>query len=168
MVIQVLETVTKEEERKREGLGSVQPSFSSVWHTGLSGGAPGSVRCARLVRGELATLGIRRRCTTIIHRTTVVHRTIRWASGRQRQWSVAKSVDDAWQLQRSVGAPDCLVRQRARSCNSRLCPIWKGITHQTCYSSCPVAHRTVRCATRQKARIALHVDLCNTHFVIRV
>jgi hypothetical protein len=77
MVIQVLETVTKEEERKREGLGSVQPSFSSVWHTGLSGGAPGSVRCARLVRGELATLGIRRRCTTIIHRTTVVHRTIR-------------------------------------------------------------------------------------------
>jgi hypothetical protein len=40
MVIQVLETVTKEEERKREGLGSVQPNFSSVWHTGLSG-APG-------------------------------------------------------------------------------------------------------------------------------
>jgi hypothetical protein len=40
MVIQVLEKVTKEEERKREGLGSMQPSFSSVWHTGLSG-APG-------------------------------------------------------------------------------------------------------------------------------
>jgi hypothetical protein len=36
MVIQVLETMTKEEKRKREGLGSVQPSFSSVWHTGLS------------------------------------------------------------------------------------------------------------------------------------
>jgi hypothetical protein len=52
MVIQVLETVTKEEERKREGLGSVQPSFSLVWHTD-------SVRCARLVRGELAALGIR-------------------------------------------------------------------------------------------------------------
>jgi hypothetical protein len=69
MVIQVLETVTKEEERKREGLGSVQPSFSSVWHTGLSGGAPDSVRCARLVRGELAALGIRRRRMTIIRRT---------------------------------------------------------------------------------------------------
>ena len=40
MVIQVLETVTKEEERKRERLGFVQPNFSSVWHTGLSG-APG-------------------------------------------------------------------------------------------------------------------------------
>jgi hypothetical protein len=37
MVIQVLETVTKEEERKREKLGSVQPIFCSVWHTRLSG-----------------------------------------------------------------------------------------------------------------------------------
>jgi hypothetical protein len=45
MVIQVLETVTKEEERKKE-----KPIFSSVWHTGLAGGAPDSVRCARLVR----------------------------------------------------------------------------------------------------------------------
>ena len=50
MVIQVLETVTKEEERKREKLGSMQPILSSAWHTGLSGGAPDSVRCARLVR----------------------------------------------------------------------------------------------------------------------
>jgi hypothetical protein len=41
MVIQVLETVTKEEGRKREKLGSVQPILCSVWHTGLSGGAPG-------------------------------------------------------------------------------------------------------------------------------
>jgi hypothetical protein len=49
MVIQVLETVTKEEERKREKLSSMQPILSSVWHTGLSGGAPDSVRCARLV-----------------------------------------------------------------------------------------------------------------------
>jgi hypothetical protein len=40
MVIQVLETVTKEEERKREKLGSMQPILSSVGHTRLSG-APG-------------------------------------------------------------------------------------------------------------------------------
>jgi hypothetical protein len=53
MVIQVIETVTKEEGRKREKLGSVQPILCSVWHTGLSGGAPDSVRCARLVRDEL-------------------------------------------------------------------------------------------------------------------
>jgi hypothetical protein len=72
MVSQVLETVTKEEERKREGLGSVQPNFSSVWHTRLSSGAPDSVRCARLVRGELAALGIRQ------PRTAKIHRTVRW------------------------------------------------------------------------------------------
>jgi hypothetical protein len=40
MVIQVLEIVTKEREKKWKGLGSVQPNFSSVWHTRLSG-APG-------------------------------------------------------------------------------------------------------------------------------
>jgi hypothetical protein len=38
--VQVLETVTKEGENKWKGLGSVQPNFSSVSHTGLSG-APG-------------------------------------------------------------------------------------------------------------------------------
>jgi hypothetical protein len=53
----VLEIVTKEREKKWKGLGSVQPNFSSVWHTGLSGGALDSVRCARLVSGEKAALG---------------------------------------------------------------------------------------------------------------
>jgi hypothetical protein len=28
-----------------------------AWHTGLSGGAPDSVQCARLVNGEEAALG---------------------------------------------------------------------------------------------------------------
>jgi hypothetical protein len=46
-----------------------------AWHTGLSGGAPDSVRCARLVNGEVAGLGNRRSCTTIIHRT------VRWCTG---------------------------------------------------------------------------------------
>jgi hypothetical protein len=34
------------------------------------------------------------------------------------------------------------VRQRARSCNSRLCPIWKEIVHRTGYCSCLVHHST--------------------------
>jgi hypothetical protein len=66
MVIQVLETVTKEEGRKREKLGSVQPIFCSVWHTRLSGGASDSVRCTRLIRGELTALGFQRRRTTML------------------------------------------------------------------------------------------------------
>jgi hypothetical protein len=49
-------------------------NFSSAWHTRLSGGAPDSVWCARLVWGELAALGTRRRCTAIIHRT------VRWCT----------------------------------------------------------------------------------------
>jgi hypothetical protein len=107
MVIQVLETVTKEEERKREELGSVQPSFSSVWHTGLSGGAPDSVRCARLVRGELAALGIVRR------RMAIIHRTIRWRTGLSGEPTVASANGRPCNLrttrgllQRSAGAPD--------------------------------------------------------------
>jgi hypothetical protein len=52
----VLETVRKEEVKKPKRLGSVQLNFSSVWHTGLSGGAPDSVWCARLVSSEKAAL----------------------------------------------------------------------------------------------------------------
>jgi hypothetical protein len=44
-------------EKRLEESACVQPRLSAVWHTGLSGGAPDSVRCARLASGELATLG---------------------------------------------------------------------------------------------------------------
>src|SRR5688572_21197451 len=48
----------KEEEKKRGAKGlAMYSQGSSVWHTGLSGGAPDSVRCARLNSGELAALG---------------------------------------------------------------------------------------------------------------
>jgi hypothetical protein len=62
------------EKRRRKGLGSEQPILSLVWHTGLSGGAPDSVRCARLASGELAALG------RIWWRTTIIHRTVRWCT----------------------------------------------------------------------------------------
>jgi hypothetical protein len=41
----------------------------SVWGTGLSGGAPDSVRCARLPRPKTPLSGICRRRTAKIHRT---------------------------------------------------------------------------------------------------
>ena len=41
----------------------------SVWGTGLSGGAPDSVRCARLTLVKRPLSGIRRRRSAIIHRT---------------------------------------------------------------------------------------------------
>jgi hypothetical protein len=46
----VLETERKEEEKKPKRLGSVQPNFSSVWHTGLSG-APGWSPVKELLSG---------------------------------------------------------------------------------------------------------------------
>jgi hypothetical protein len=55
------------ENKKRTWLE--QPRLSSVWHTGLSGGAPDSVWCARLNSGEQATLGKLWRRTAKIHRT---------------------------------------------------------------------------------------------------
>jgi hypothetical protein len=62
MVIQVLEIVTKEEERKRQKLGSMQPILSSVWHTR---------QCPVRQAGprEKAALGTRQRSKAIIHRT---------------------------------------------------------------------------------------------------
>jgi hypothetical protein len=187
MVIQVLETVTKEEERKREKLGSMQPILSSFWHTGLSGGAPDSVRCTRLVRVKSPLLGldgsVRLKitgpsggapdCPVSCPRRTrrprekqrgdvaIIHRTVRWctglsdeptvaiAKGRPRNPRAMRGSSNGWQ-----GAPDCPVctgqcpvRQRARSCNSHLCPIWKAIAHRTIYRTCLVAHRTVRWRT---------------------
>jgi hypothetical protein len=170
----------------------VQPNSSLAWHTGLFGGAPNSVRCARLVRVNSPLSGfdggVRLKITgpsggapdcpvshpRRTHRSkekhqgdvAIIHRTVRLANGHQRQRSAAKSVGDAWQFQRSAGAPDCPVCtgqcpmcQQAWSCNGRLCSIWKAIVHRTCYSSCPMVHRTFRCAARQKARMAFQVCL---------
>jgi hypothetical protein len=53
----------------------VQPNLCSVWHAGLSGGAPDSVWCARPASGELATLG------KVWQRTAIIHRTVRWCTG---------------------------------------------------------------------------------------
>jgi hypothetical protein len=74
----VLEIVRKEEEKKPKRLGSMQPKLNSVWHTRLSGGAPDSVRCARLVSVEKAALG--KRSVAYGYNSPdypVVHRTVR-------------------------------------------------------------------------------------------
>jgi hypothetical protein len=78
----VLEIARKETEKT--WLGAAK--FSSVWHTRLSGGAPDSVRCARLVSGESAALGNRR------WRTTIIHRTVRWCTGLSGESSAANSL----------------------------------------------------------------------------
>jgi hypothetical protein len=99
-----------------------------VWHTGLSSGAPDSVRCARLASGEQATLEKNRR------RTAIIHRTVRWCTRLSGEPTVASATVGRAIRGRRVarangrqGAPDCpvcteqcLVRHLARRCNDRL------------------------------------------------
>jgi hypothetical protein len=133
--------------------------------TGLSGGAPDcSVSRPRRTRrsqekhqGDVA----------------IIHRTVRWctelsdestvasANGRPRNLRATRGCSNGQldALDCPVCTGQCPMCHLARRSNGRLYPIWKEIVHQTSYSGCPVAHRTVRCATRQKARIAFLVGL---------
>jgi hypothetical protein len=118
--------------------------------TGLSGGAPDSVRCARLALANWLLSGLRRR------RMAINHRTVRWctrlsgeptvgrANGRPQNQRATRG-----KCQRTEGTPDCPVRQWLQDANGRLRQIGKEIRT----GQCPVVHRTVRCARRQKARI---------------
>jgi hypothetical protein len=87
-------------------------------------------------------------------RTTKIHWTVRWCTGLSGEPMAASANGRPRNLRSTRGssngrqkAPDCPMRQRAQSCNGRLCPIWKAIAHRIGYSSCPVAHRTVRWRT---------------------
>jgi adenylylsulfate kinase-like enzyme len=135
----VLETLRKEEENTPKRLRSLQPNFSSVWHTGLSGGGPDSVRCARLVSDESAALGNRQR------RTAKNHRTVRWCTGLSGEPTVASANGRPRNLRATcgrangrLGTPDfpvctgqCPVRQPIPGANGRLLSIWKEIEHRT-------------------------------------
>jgi hypothetical protein len=126
--------------------------------TELSGGAPDCVRCTRLASANLLLSGLRRR------RMAKNHRTVRWCTGLSGEPTVGRANGrprnpraTRGKCQRSDGAPDCPVctgqcpvRQRLQDCNGRLRQIRKEIRTR----QCPMVHRTVRCARRQKARIA--------------
>jgi hypothetical protein len=66
-------------------VGYVSQKAARSGCTGLSGGAPDSVRCARTSPDEQPTLGSRRR------RTTINHRTVRWCTRLSGESSAAKS-----------------------------------------------------------------------------
>jgi hypothetical protein len=116
-------------------------------------GAPDSVRCARLESGQLAALGSRRR------RTAKIHRTVQWCTGLSSEPTVGRANGRSrnprvtrGRVNGLMGAPDCPVRQRLQIFNGRLRQNRKAI--YTRHATVPVRWRTVRCATRQKARIA--------------
>jgi hypothetical protein len=59
----------KQEKSNWKCLGSSSQESAESGSTGLSGGAPDSVRCARLARAKWPLSGIHRRRTAKIHRT---------------------------------------------------------------------------------------------------
>jgi hypothetical protein len=102
--------------------------------TGLSGGAPDSVRCARLADGELAALGKTQR------RTAKIHRTVRWCTRLSGELTVGCAIRGRHMARSNgrLGTPDCLVcigqcpvRQPTPRTNSRMRQIWKEIAHRT-------------------------------------
>jgi hypothetical protein len=146
------------EKNKWKRLGSSSQDSAQSGCTGLSGGAPDSVRCARLALVNWPLSRTRRR------RTTKNHRTVRWctglsgeptvgrANGRPRNPRVTRGRANSLKV-----APDCPVctgqcpvRQRLQIVNSRL----RHNRKEICTGQCPVVHRTVRCTNRQKARFA--------------
>jgi hypothetical protein len=78
---------------------------------------------------------------------------------RPCQRSAAQSAGDAWpEPTVSWRTGQCPVSQEDCCSNGQVSPIWKEIAHQTSYRTYPVVHWTVRCATRQKARIAFQKE----------
>jgi hypothetical protein len=78
--------------------------------TGLSGGAPDSVRCARLASANWLLSGLRRRCMAINHRT------VRWCTGLSGEPTVGPTNDrphnpraTRGRANGQKGAPDCPV-----------------------------------------------------------
>jgi hypothetical protein len=131
--------------------GSVQPKSARSRCTGLSGGAPDSVRqctgqcpVCQADSGELATLGT---STTVYGYKSpecpVVHRTVRWAVHRRTRRS--RELINGVRLKitgLSGGAPDCPVSQRpAGATVGRGFRAWR-----VAELTVTLVHRTVRCA----------------------
>jgi hypothetical protein len=141
----------KQEKSNWNCLGSSSQDSAQSRSTGLSDGAPDSVRCARLARANWPLSGIHRR------RTTIIHRTVRCApdcpvSQRSAGPTVGRAICAG-----HVAEPTARRRYRTVRCangskaaNGRLRHRRKEIGHRTVSG----VHRTVRCARRQKARIA--------------
>jgi hypothetical protein len=94
----VLETVPRKEDLNWRRVGKIQPTPARAWHTGLSGGAPDSVRCPRLVNSEPAALEKRKGDVAIIHWT------VRWCTGLSGE-STAPAANGRPRDQRTTRGP---------------------------------------------------------------
>jgi hypothetical protein len=115
----------KHEKSNWNCLGSSSQYYAQSGSTGLSGGAPDSVRCASLARANWSLSGIHRR------RTAIIHRTVRCAPDCPvSQRSAARSARGTWPSQRLEGGTGlsgvhrtCPVRQRLSGCQRSAAPV---------------------------------------------
>jgi hypothetical protein len=137
------------------------PKAALVWRTGLSGVPPDCVRCTREIDSELASFG------NFGGRSAIIHRTVRCNTGLSDVPAEQRLLRANGRLQRTLNALQCAPARRNQSRRQK--------THRTVYRTCPVhhrnvrwpscrklqpsepnglvtwlAHRTVRCAIRQK------------------
>jgi hypothetical protein len=131
---------------------------SSVWEHRTVRWCTGQCSVRQAGSGELAALGFHRR------RTAINHRTVRWCTRLSGEPMVSRANGPPrnpratrGRANGQKGAPDCPgctgqcpVRQRLWIFNGRLRQNRKEIRT----GQCPVVHRTVRCASREKARFA--------------
>jgi hypothetical protein len=124
-----------------------------VVHRTVSG-APGWTPVKRQLSGKVQ------------RRTAIIHQTVRWANDRQRNGRPRNPRATCGPHQRLAGGTGLSGVHRTVSGAPTSPDLqWlsalekEGDRHRTVYSDCPVAHRTVRCATRQKARMAFLVGL---------
>jgi hypothetical protein len=158
-----------------EKRGLEQPKSAQSGCTGLSGGAPDSVRCARLAQGKRLLSGLRRRCTAKIHRTV-------WCApdcpvGRSQANSSLSGIHRRRTtiIHRTVRcAPDCPVSQRSAGptvgraiCAGHVVEPTARRWHRTVrcapdMSSAPTAPRlpTVDCAVYGKKSGTGHCPVC--------
>jgi hypothetical protein len=109
------------------------PKAALVWRTGLSGAPPDSVRCTREPNSKLATFG------NSVSRSAIIHRTVRCSTGLSGVPSGAMVVRANGRLHATVKRYSA--RLRAQKLEQ---------AHQTVNSDCPTHHRTVRWPSCQK------------------
>ena len=164
----MLETERRREEKTwlcaAKGLFRSGAPDCPVVHRTVSGGAPDSVRCARLPRPKRPLSGFSPATSAKIHRTVrcapdcpVSQRSAGPTVGRAigARHVAEPTVEKGHRTVRCApdmsGAPT--VRRSASESNGRMSFLWKQIGHRTVSG----VHRTVRCARRQKARIAFQM-----------
>jgi hypothetical protein len=118
-----------------------QPRLCTVWvHRTVFGGAPDSVRCARLAAVNWLLSGLRRRCMTINHRT------VRWCTGLSGEPTVGRVI-----RARRVAEPT--VRRGHRTVRCAPCRRTSQVIGPTCTCPCLKDLRQLCVCTKQLNRI---------------